>query len=160
MLTSTSGRVRVTTLYGAGQRRAPGGAGSWPAQRATLPVWLRDRRQTEYRRDRRAFAAGAATGGRPGQHAVPYRPGHSGALVQPIAERVTDRHACGQPVIGVREPVRAGDAHAHRQRDADPQRASPGHPVSPGHRVLEPGQQRRRLSRQKQYPARARARAT
>ena len=29
---------------------------SWAAQRATLPVWLRERRQTEYRRDRRAFA--------------------------------------------------------------------------------------------------------
>src|SRR5713101_7878230 len=36
---------------------------SWAAQRATLPQWLRERRQTEYRRDRRAFAAGAATGG-------------------------------------------------------------------------------------------------
>jgi hypothetical protein len=36
---------------------------SWAAQRATLPQWLRGRRQTEYRRDRRAFAAGAATGG-------------------------------------------------------------------------------------------------
>jgi hypothetical protein len=36
---------------------------SWAAQRATLPQWLRERRQTEYRRDRRAFAVGAATGG-------------------------------------------------------------------------------------------------
>jgi cellulose synthase/poly-beta-1,6-N-acetylglucosamine synthase-like glycosyltransferase len=36
---------------------------SWAAQRATLPQWLRERRRTEYRRDRRAFAAGAATGG-------------------------------------------------------------------------------------------------
>ncbi len=36
---------------------------SWAAQRATLPAWLRERRRTEYRRDRRAFAAGAATGG-------------------------------------------------------------------------------------------------
>jgi hypothetical protein len=36
---------------------------SWAAQRAALPRWLSDRRQTEYRRDRRAFAAGAATGG-------------------------------------------------------------------------------------------------
>jgi cellulose synthase/poly-beta-1,6-N-acetylglucosamine synthase-like glycosyltransferase len=36
---------------------------SWAAQRATLPAWLRQRRQTEYRRDRRSFAAGAATGG-------------------------------------------------------------------------------------------------
>jgi cellulose synthase/poly-beta-1,6-N-acetylglucosamine synthase-like glycosyltransferase len=36
---------------------------SWAAQRATLPAWLRERRRTEYRRDRSAFAAGAATGG-------------------------------------------------------------------------------------------------
>ena len=36
---------------------------SWAAQRATLPAWLRERRRSEYRRDRRAFAAGAATGG-------------------------------------------------------------------------------------------------
>jgi cellulose synthase/poly-beta-1,6-N-acetylglucosamine synthase-like glycosyltransferase len=36
---------------------------SWAAQRATLPAWLRERRRTEYRRDRHAFAAGAATGG-------------------------------------------------------------------------------------------------
>ena len=36
---------------------------SWAARRAALPAWLRDRRSTEYRRDRRAFAAGVATGG-------------------------------------------------------------------------------------------------
>ncbi|HLK02189.1 MAG TPA: glycosyltransferase [Streptosporangiaceae bacterium] len=36
---------------------------SWAARRAALPEWLRERRRTEYRRDRRAFAAGAATGG-------------------------------------------------------------------------------------------------
>jgi cellulose synthase/poly-beta-1,6-N-acetylglucosamine synthase-like glycosyltransferase len=36
---------------------------SWAANRASLPQWLRERRRTEYRRDRRAFAAGAATGG-------------------------------------------------------------------------------------------------
>jgi cellulose synthase/poly-beta-1,6-N-acetylglucosamine synthase-like glycosyltransferase len=33
------------------------------AQRAALPGWLRERRRTEARRDRRAFAAGAATSG-------------------------------------------------------------------------------------------------
>ena len=33
------------------------------ARRAALPAGLRDRRRTEYRRDRRAFAAGVATGG-------------------------------------------------------------------------------------------------
>jgi cellulose synthase/poly-beta-1,6-N-acetylglucosamine synthase-like glycosyltransferase len=36
---------------------------SWAARRASLPAWLRDRRRTEYRRDRRAFAAGVAAGG-------------------------------------------------------------------------------------------------
>jgi hypothetical protein len=36
---------------------------SWAARQAALPVWLRDRRTTEYRRDRRTFAAGVATGG-------------------------------------------------------------------------------------------------
>jgi cellulose synthase/poly-beta-1,6-N-acetylglucosamine synthase-like glycosyltransferase len=36
---------------------------SWAARRAALPAWLRDRRRTEYRRDRRSFAAGVATGG-------------------------------------------------------------------------------------------------
>jgi glycosyltransferase involved in cell wall biosynthesis len=36
---------------------------SWAARRAALPAWLRERRRTEYRRDRRAFATGMATGG-------------------------------------------------------------------------------------------------
>jgi glycosyltransferase involved in cell wall biosynthesis len=36
---------------------------SWAARRAALPARLRERRATEYRRDRRAFAAGVATGG-------------------------------------------------------------------------------------------------
>ena len=36
---------------------------SWAARRAALPARLRERRATEYRRDRRAFAAGIATGG-------------------------------------------------------------------------------------------------
>ena len=35
---------------------------SWAARRAALPAWLRDRRTTEFRRDRRSFAAGVATG--------------------------------------------------------------------------------------------------
>jgi cellulose synthase/poly-beta-1,6-N-acetylglucosamine synthase-like glycosyltransferase len=38
-------------------------ANSWAARRAALPAWLRDRRRTEGSRDRRSFAAGAATGG-------------------------------------------------------------------------------------------------
>ncbi len=36
---------------------------SWAARRAALPARLRERRATEYRRDRRAFTAGVATGG-------------------------------------------------------------------------------------------------
>jgi len=36
---------------------------SWAARQAALPSWLRDRRTTEYRRDRRTFAVGVATGG-------------------------------------------------------------------------------------------------
>jgi cellulose synthase/poly-beta-1,6-N-acetylglucosamine synthase-like glycosyltransferase len=36
---------------------------SWAARRAALPPMLRERRRTEYSRDRRAFAAGMATGG-------------------------------------------------------------------------------------------------
>src|SRR6201982_1717156 len=44
-----------------GYAGAPFNSGA--AQRATLRAWLRERRRTENRRDRRAFAAGAATGG-------------------------------------------------------------------------------------------------
>jgi len=36
---------------------------SWAARRASLPPSLRERRGTEYRRERRVFARGAATGG-------------------------------------------------------------------------------------------------
>jgi hypothetical protein len=36
---------------------------SWAARRAQLPAWLRDRRRTEYRRDRHTFAVGMAAGG-------------------------------------------------------------------------------------------------
>jgi len=36
---------------------------SWAARRAALPADLRERRRTEYRRDRHSFAAGVATGG-------------------------------------------------------------------------------------------------
>jgi cellulose synthase/poly-beta-1,6-N-acetylglucosamine synthase-like glycosyltransferase len=36
---------------------------SWAARRAALPPWLRERRRTEYRRERSVFAAGMATGG-------------------------------------------------------------------------------------------------
>ncbi len=45
----------------AGLAAAP--CNSWAARRAALPPLLRERRRTEYLRERRAFAIGAATGG-------------------------------------------------------------------------------------------------
>src|SRR5690349_14756382 len=36
---------------------------SWAARRAALPAWLRERRTTEYRRDRRPIAAAVSAGG-------------------------------------------------------------------------------------------------
>jgi cellulose synthase/poly-beta-1,6-N-acetylglucosamine synthase-like glycosyltransferase len=36
---------------------------SWAARRAALPAWLRERRDTEYRRERHSFAAGIAASG-------------------------------------------------------------------------------------------------
>ncbi|HEY7144245.1 MAG TPA: glycosyltransferase [Streptosporangiaceae bacterium] len=45
----------------AGLAAAP--VNSWAAQRAALPRWLRARRQTEYLRNQRSVAAGAAAGG-------------------------------------------------------------------------------------------------
>jgi hypothetical protein len=53
-----AGLLFVPTL---GMAAAP--FNSWAARRASLPAWLRERRRTEYRRDRRSFAAGIATGG-------------------------------------------------------------------------------------------------
>src|SRR4051794_6654445 len=55
---STARRMLFPTL---GMAAAP--VNSWAARKAALPAWLRDRRTTEYRRDRRAFAAGVAAGG-------------------------------------------------------------------------------------------------
>ena len=53
-----AGLLFVPTL---GMAAAP--FNSWAARRAALPAWLRERRDTEYRRERHAFAAGIATGG-------------------------------------------------------------------------------------------------
>jgi cellulose synthase/poly-beta-1,6-N-acetylglucosamine synthase-like glycosyltransferase len=54
-----AGLLFVPTL---GMAAAP--FNSWAARRAALPVWLRTRRDTEYRRERRtSFAAGIAAGG-------------------------------------------------------------------------------------------------
>ncbi|HTU98872.1 MAG TPA: hypothetical protein VMF14_23675, partial [Solirubrobacteraceae bacterium] len=53
-----AGLLFVPTL---GMAAAP--YNSWAARRAALPAWLRERRRTEYRRERRSFAAGMAAGG-------------------------------------------------------------------------------------------------
>jgi cellulose synthase/poly-beta-1,6-N-acetylglucosamine synthase-like glycosyltransferase len=53
-----AGLLLVPTL---GMAAAP--FNSWAARRAALPAWLRERRSTEYRRERHSFAAGIATGG-------------------------------------------------------------------------------------------------
>jgi cellulose synthase/poly-beta-1,6-N-acetylglucosamine synthase-like glycosyltransferase len=52
-----AGLLLVPTL---GMAAAP--FNSWAARRAALPGWLRERRDTEYRRERHAFAAGLAAG--------------------------------------------------------------------------------------------------
>jgi cellulose synthase/poly-beta-1,6-N-acetylglucosamine synthase-like glycosyltransferase len=67
---------------------------SWAARRAALPSWLRERRRTEYRRDRRAFAAGMATGG---VVAV------AGVAAIAIALMLTGRHVTAPNLVG---PVR------------------------------------------------------
>jgi hypothetical protein len=53
-----AGLLFVPTL---GMAAAP--FNSWAARRAALPGWLRERRDTEFRRERRSFAAGLSTGG-------------------------------------------------------------------------------------------------
>jgi cytoskeletal protein RodZ len=53
-----AGLLFVPTL---GMAAAP--FNSWAARRAALPAYLRQRRETEYRRDHRSFAAGVSTGG-------------------------------------------------------------------------------------------------
>ena len=53
-----AGLLLVPTL---GMAAAP--FNSWAARRAALPAWLRQRRDTEYRRERHSFAAGIAAGG-------------------------------------------------------------------------------------------------
>ncbi|HEY5397449.1 MAG TPA: hypothetical protein VIL16_18850, partial [Trebonia sp.] len=50
-----AGLLFVPTL---GMAAAP--FNSWAARRAALPEWLRQRRNTEYRRERHTFAAGAS----------------------------------------------------------------------------------------------------
>jgi cellulose synthase/poly-beta-1,6-N-acetylglucosamine synthase-like glycosyltransferase len=82
---------------------------SWAAQRASLPQWLRDRRRTESQRDRRAFAAGAATGGAVAVLAVVV-----GALVLLLAP---SRHVQTPNLIG---PAQGQTPAAHHTHTASP----------------------------------------
>jgi hypothetical protein len=82
---------------------------SWAAQRASLPQWLRDRRRTESQRDRRAFAAGAATGGAVAVVAVVV-----GALVLLLAP---SRHVQTPNLIG---PAQGQTPAAHHTHTASP----------------------------------------
>jgi hypothetical protein len=82
---------------------------SWAAQRASLPQWLRDRRRTESQRDRRAFAAGAATGGMVAVAAVVV-----GALVLLLAP---SRHVQTPNLVG---PANPPPAHHHQSHKPTP----------------------------------------
>ena len=114
---------------------------SWAARRAALPAWLRERRTTEYRRDRRSFAAGVATGGavvvvgvviaalallftgQPGPAAEPGRPGPG----QPRPPRL---HPARRPP---RRPPRPPLLRRHRPRRprVRPRRVRPRVPRQP-----------------------------
>jgi hypothetical protein len=98
----------------AGMAAAP--VNSCAAQRAALPRWLRDRRQTEYQRDRRAFAAGAATGG-----AVAVLAG----VIIAVALMLAPSHHL------IRTPDLIGPAQGHHGAPASPRaRHTPG-PATP-----------------------------
>jgi hypothetical protein len=90
---------------------------SWAARRAALPDWLRDRRRTEYRRDRRVFAAGIATGG-----AVAV----AGVAVLAIALMFTGNHheVQGPSLVGP-----AQGAHSSPPAPASPTTPSSGTPT-------------------------------
>ena len=90
---------------------------SWAARRAALPAWLRERRRTEYRRDRHAFAAGLATGG---VIAV-------GALIAlAIALMLTGRYTTGPSLVGpVQSPAATTSAPAPSATPASTPAATP-----------------------------------
>jgi cellulose synthase/poly-beta-1,6-N-acetylglucosamine synthase-like glycosyltransferase len=94
---------------------------SWAAQRASLPPWLRERRRTEYQRDRRAFAVGAATGGVGAMLAV---------VIIAVALMLSSSHG------PVRSPNLIGPAQGHpaapsRPRHSATPRPSGSSPSSP-----------------------------
>jgi hypothetical protein len=122
---------------------------SWAAQRASLPAWLRTRRQSEYRRDRRSFAAGAAVGGlvtvlavvtaalvlflAPGQHGAPTpglvepAQGHPSATAHPAARRSPSP----SPSASATSPSPSPSASASASATAAPTSSAPASPPAP-----------------------------
>ena len=100
---------------------------SWAAQRAALPAWLRERRRTEFRRDRRVVAAGAATGGLVAVFgavvvaaALLFAPSH-----HPVqAPSLTGPARPGGPAHG----NGGGPAHGHGRSPSGKQSRPPAHP--------------------------------
>ena len=118
---------------------------SWAAQRATLPAWLRERRQSEYRRDRHAFAAGAATGGVVAVLGV--IAAAVALMLAPSHHPVQTRASSAPPKAGPRPP-----RPARRVRHEAPRR-----PVRPAQRrACHRPPRRRPRSRRQARPSRSR----
>jgi hypothetical protein len=95
-----AGLLLVPTL---GMAAAP--FNSWAARRAALPAWLRERRSTEYRRERHSFAAGVSTVGAIAVAVV-------AALA--IALMLTGRHITGPSFVRpVQSPAATTPAPTH-----------------------------------------------
>jgi cellulose synthase/poly-beta-1,6-N-acetylglucosamine synthase-like glycosyltransferase len=86
---------------------------SWAARRAALPAWLRERRRTEYQRDRRTFAAGVATGG-----AVAVL----GVAIAAIALFFTGSHVQSPDLVG---PMQGGGPAPSSHSSSSPSSSSP-----------------------------------
>jgi cellulose synthase/poly-beta-1,6-N-acetylglucosamine synthase-like glycosyltransferase len=98
---------------------------SWAARRASLPWWLRERRHTEYRRERRAFAMGAAAGGLVTA---------LGAVIAVVALMFMPNH-----LVHTAHPIRAGISRSVHSRTTQPRparSASSEAPVGPASSLL------------------------
>jgi hypothetical protein len=103
---------------------------SLAARRAALPSWLRERRRTEYRRERSAFAAGMATVSRCGARASSARP----EAADPPRRRRRPRPVPRRRQPGPRRPVRPRRA----RRQALRRKARPRPPPPPPHPPRRP----------------------
>jgi cellulose synthase/poly-beta-1,6-N-acetylglucosamine synthase-like glycosyltransferase len=98
---------------------------SWAARRASLPPQLRERRHTEYRRERRAFAMGAAVGGAvtlacavSAVAVLTFIPGHLTHPAKPIAHTHNSRIVRGRTPIPPRPSPSPSSGTRPRQRTA------------------------------------------